>query len=136
MGPCDPVRPRRFALNAQTGVRVFILFTTLAAFIGLTFPEAWAAPAATTTTLTVTSAGSDMLRAAYGGDGNFAPANASLTEVVELPAATPSFNPTPSSALYQPLRGDYHRFNARSDDLLHNRRNCTHHELGKVHQTY
>ena len=60
MEPCGPASPRRYPIFCQIALRLLILSAAFAASIGILLPNAWAAPAATTTTLTVTSAGSGV----------------------------------------------------------------------------
>ena len=64
MAPCVPASPSRRPILRQVAVRV--LAAAFAACIGILIPDAWATPAATTTTLTVTSSGSGVTSVASG----------------------------------------------------------------------
>jgi hypothetical protein len=60
MEPCGPASPSRCPIFCKVAVRPLILSAAFAASIGILLPNAWATPAATTTTLSVTSSGSGV----------------------------------------------------------------------------
>jgi len=60
MEPCGPASPPRCPIFRQIALHLLTLCAAFAASIGILLPNAWATPAATTTTLTVTSAGSGV----------------------------------------------------------------------------
>jgi hypothetical protein len=65
MEPCGPTL-RRCPIVRRGALRFLILCAAFAASIGILSPNAWATPAATTTSLTITSAGSDVTSVASG----------------------------------------------------------------------
>ena len=66
MEPCGLASRHRCTFFCLAGVRNVVRIIALATCIGFIFPNAWAAPAPTTTTLTVTSSGSDVTSVTSG----------------------------------------------------------------------
>jgi hypothetical protein len=130
MDPCGSASHIHRALYRQIAIRSLVFCVALAAILGAALPDAWATPAATTTTLTVTSSGSAVTSVTSGtvitltatvlssstpvspGQVKFCDASAAHCEDAALLAtaqlatagvATYKFRPGPGSHSYQAI---------------------------------